>query len=145
MLIDNLHAVTSSRLIMIDLNADLQTAAQWLSRPGVGLIVVCDGSGGAAGVLSKSDLVRHLAWPESPAPPVSALMSRAIVSCTPGDDVHDVWQTMAARSLKNIPVVDAGAKPLGILDIRDAMKALFDQEEMEERMLSNYVAGIGYR
>jgi predicted transcriptional regulator len=78
-------------------------------------------------------------------PPVSALMSKSIVSCTPQDDLHVVWQTMATNSLQNMPVVDAGARPVGILDIRDAMKALFEGEEIQEQMLSNYVAGVGYR
>ena len=145
MLIEKLHAVTSARLAVVALDASLQTAARWLSQPGVGLIVVCDGNGGAAGVLSKSDLVRHLAGSICSAPPVSELMSRSIVMCNPWDDVHDVWQTMAARNLQNIPVVDAGAKPLGMLDIRDAMKALFEQEQMEELMLVNYVTGVGYQ
>jgi CBS domain-containing protein len=144
MLIDKLHALTSPRLAVIDLNATVQTAAHWLSRPGVGLVVMCNGSGSAEGVLSKSDLVRHLAGSMS-VPPVSALMSRSIVSCGPQDDVRAVWQIMAARNLQNIPVIDDRARPVGILDIRDAMKALFEQEEMQERMLSNYVTGVGYR
>jgi CBS domain-containing protein len=137
MLIDKLHALTSSRLALIDFNATVQAAAHSLSRPGIGLIVVCNATGGAEGVLSKSDLVRHFASPTSSAPPVSVLMSRSIVSCGPKDEVHTVWQTMAARNLQNIPVIDVGAKPLGILDIRDAMKALFEQEEMQEQMLFN--------
>jgi CBS domain-containing protein len=145
MLVDKLHALTSSRLAVIDLNASVQAAALSLSKPGIGLVVVCNGSGGAEGVLSKSDLVRHLADSTSSTPSVSALMSRSIVSCSPQDDVHDVWQIMAARSLQNIPVVDVGARPLGVLDIRDAMKILFDQEEIQERMLFDYVTGLGYR
>jgi CBS domain-containing protein len=145
MIIDKLRALTSRRLAVIDFNATVQTAAHWLSRPGVGLVVVCNGSGSAEGVLSKSDLIRHLSSSTSSAPPVSTLMSRSVVSCSPQDDVHAVWQTMAARNLQNIPVVDDGARPLGILDIRDAMKALFEQEEMQERMLLNYVTGVGYR
>jgi CBS domain-containing protein len=145
MLIDKLHALTSPRLAVIDLNASVQAAALSLSKPGIGLVVVCNGDGGAEGVLSKSDLVRHLTSSISSAPQVSALMSRRIVSCTPEDDLHEVWQTMAATSLQNMPVVDVGARPIGILDIRDAMKALFEQEEMQEQMLSNYVAGVGYR
>lgn len=145
MLIDKLHALTSSRLAVIGFDATVQTAALSLSRPGIGLVVVCNGSGGAEGVISKSDLVRHLGSPASSAPPVSVLMTSPMVSCGPQDDVYDVWQTMAARNLQNLPVIDAAAKPLGILDIRDAMKVLFDQEEMQERMLVNYVAGVGYR
>lgn len=90
MLVEQLHAATSSRLVVIADDADLYVAARWLSGPDIGLVVVCDGDGGAAGVLSKSNLVRHLADPGASAPPVSALMSRAIVSCTPRDDLHGV-------------------------------------------------------
>jgi CBS domain-containing protein len=145
MRIDKLNAVTSSRLAVIDFGATVHAAAVSLSRPGIGLVVVCNAGGGAEGVLSKSDLVRHLTGAISEAPPVSDLMSRSIVSCSPQDDVHDVWRTMAARSLQNLPVIDAGVRPLGILNIRDAMKVLFEQEEMQERMLFNYVTGVGYR
>ena len=60
MLIEKLHALTSSRLAVIDFNATVQAAALSLSRPGIGLVVVCNANGGAEGVLSKSDLVRHL-------------------------------------------------------------------------------------
>jgi predicted transcriptional regulator len=72
-------------------------------------------------------------------------MSRTVVSCASGDDLHDVWQTMSTRGLQNIPVLDAGTRPIGILDIRDAMDSLFRLEEQLESLLSNYVAGIGYR
>ena len=145
MLIDRLHALTSSRLAVIDFRATVQAAALSLSKPGIGLVVVCNAGGSAEGVLSKSDLVRHLSRKTSTLPTVSDLMSTSIVSCSPQDHVHDVWRTMAARSLQNIPIIDAGARPVGILDIRDAMKVLFEQEEMQERMLVNYVSGVGYR
>ena len=145
MLVEHLHAVTSSRLVVIADDADLHVAARWLTGPDIGLVVVCDGDGGAAGVLSKSDLVRHLAEPAGPAPRVSALMSRAIVSCTPRDDLHGVWQIMATRKLQNIPVVDVRARPVSMLDIRDAMNALFTEEETQARALFDYVSGVGYR
>lgn len=143
--IEQLNALTIARLAVVDVDAALQDAAQSLSKPGIGLVVVCDGNGEAAGVLSKSDLVRHLTSPASLAPPASALMSSPVVSCGPRDDVHAVYKLMATRSLQNIPVIDAGAKPVGILDIRDAMKALFKQEEVQEQLLLNYVSGVGYR
>lgn len=143
MRIEQLNSTTATRLMMIDAGATPQAAALSLSKPGIGLVVVCHENGKAAGVLSKSDLVRHLADPR-PAT-VEALMSRPFVFCHPGDDVHSVWQMMTGRSLQNVPVLGAGSLPVGVLDIRDAMKALFEQEELQEQFLTNYIAGIGYQ
>ena len=143
--IATLHELTSKRLAVIGFNASLQAAALSLSKPGIGLLVVCNTRGGMEGVLSKSDLIAHLSTPASPVPPASALMTTSIVSCSPEDDVHTVWQSMAKRNLQNIPIIDTVARPLGILDIRDAMKVLLEQEELHEQMLFNYVAGIGYQ
>jgi CBS domain-containing protein len=145
MLIDILHPLTSARLAMIDFDAAPHEAALAFARKGTGLIVVCDGSGQAAGVLSKSDLIRHLADPDPRATTVATLMTRQFTSCRPEDDVHSTWQLMSRRSLQNLPVLDANSKPLGVLDIRDAMKALYEQEELQEHMLADYIAGIGYQ
>jgi CBS domain-containing protein len=131
--------------MVINVEAELRSAALSLSKPAIGLVVVCHGSGEAGGVLSKSDLVRHLANSGSAEAPVATLMSRSVVSCGPDDDLHSVWQTMVAQGLQNVPVLSADSKPLGILDIRDAMKALFEQEEFQERVLANYIGGIGYQ
>ena len=154
MLINNLDAATSARLAVISFDATLRAAALCLSRPGIGLVIVCSDAGAAAGVLTKSDLIRHLsragaadAPPTQPMtlPIVSQLMTRPVVSCEPGDDVYKVWQTMTQRKLQNIPVLGTDRKPVGTLDIRDAMQALFDQEQYQERMLIDYIDGIGYR
>jgi hypothetical protein len=44
-----------------------------------------------------------------------------------------------------MPILGPDAKPIGVLDIRDALRALFEQEEYEERLLINYIAGVGYQ
>jgi CBS domain-containing protein len=145
MRIDTLHPVISARLVTIATDATVRTAASAFSSPHVGLLVVCDENGTIAGVVSKSDLVRHLTRAELVQAPIAALMSRDVVSCSLDDDLYAAWQRMAARSLQNIPVLGTDAKPLGVLDIRDALKALFEQEEYQERLLSNYVGGVGYQ
>jgi predicted transcriptional regulator len=76
---------------------------------------------------------------------VAALMSRDVVSCSPDDDLHATCQQMTKRGLQNVPVLDADSTPLGVLDFRDALRTLFEQEEYQERLLINYVAGIGYQ
>jgi CBS domain-containing protein len=145
MRIDTLRLMTLARLVVVATAATLRTAASALANPRIGLIVVCDENRKVAGVVSKFDIVRHLANVGVAQAPVSTLMSRNIISCHPEDDLHATWQRMEAHSLQNMPVLSTDAKPLGVLDIRDALKALFEQEEYQERLLINYVAGVGYQ
>ncbi|MCC2610936.1 CBS domain-containing protein [Neorhizobium sp. Rsf11] len=143
MRIEKLYPMTSTRLMVIDVAATLQVAALTLSNPGIGLVVVSEENGKAAGVLSKSDLIRHLTDREAKAS-VEALMSRNVISCSPADELQAAWQVMVENRIQNMPVLSADAKPLGVLDIRDALKVLFEQEQLQEHMLANYIAGIGY-
>jgi CBS domain-containing protein len=145
MRIEQLNPTTSARLMTIGVDATLRAAAISFSRPGVGLVIVCREDGGAAGVLTKSDLIRHLANSGPTQTTAATLMSQPIVFCGPDDDLHTVWETMTAHRLQNIPVLDLDHKPLGILDVREAMKTLFEEEEFQERLLTNYIAGVGYQ
>lgn len=145
MRIDALRPMISARLAVVPRDATLRTAAFFLSDPRIGLIVVCDDNGRAAGVVSRSDLVRHLMRLSAAEAPVSTLMSRNIVSCRPEDDLYTTWQRMGAQSLQKMPLLSTDSKPLGVLDIRDALEALFEREEYQERLLFDYVFGVGYQ
>lgn len=144
MRIDSVKAMTAGRLGTIEAGATVQTAATALGGD-AGLVVICGDRGQATGVISKSDLVRHLARAGSAGADAAVLMTRTVVSCRPEDDIQTVWQAMIARGLQNVPVLDAGSRPLGVLDVRDAMRVILETEQAEERALANYVAGIGYR
>jgi CBS domain-containing protein len=144
MRIDELHSVTVRRLQVIFDGATLEAAALAFSGAHIGLLIVCDKNGAAAGIVSKSDVIRHLAC-DGPGAPVTSLMSRTIISCAPDDDLHDAWRLMVNRNLQNMPVLSTDSTPLGVLDIRDATKVLFEEEELQEHLLINYVAGVGYQ
>ena len=139
-----LHHLTDPRLSVIEADATVQLAALALSRPGVGLVVVCQRGGDTAGVISKSDLVRHLKNGGSAEAKAATQMSPSIVSCRPEDDLYATWEVMAERGLQHIPVV-VGRSPIGVLDARDALSLLLRQEEYQERLLLNYIAGFGYQ
>lgn len=145
MLIETLRSATSARLVVIAIDATLQTAASAFSNPRIGLLVVCDENNRATGVVSKSDIVRYLTDVGVTEAPVANLMSRNIVWCRPEDDLYATWQRMTAQSLQNMPVLSTASTPLGVLDVRDALKVLFEQEEYQEQLLINYVAGVGYQ
>lgn len=144
MRVDALFRSTSARLEVIDIGAEVRAAALALSKPEIGLLVVCDGRRNV-GVVSKSDLVRHLTGFADAAAPIAPLMSRDVVSCRPDDDLHATWRTMVERRLQNIPVVGEDSEPVGVLDVRDALKALLEHETYQEQILAGYIAGVGYQ
>jgi predicted transcriptional regulator len=145
MRIESLHPMTTARLAVITTATSLRSAAVALSCSRIGLLVVCDTNRRVTGVVSKSDIVRHLTNVGVTETLAANLMSRNVISCGPEDDLHATWQKMGAQNLQNMPVLSADSKPLGVLDIRDALEALFRHEEYQERLLINYVAGVGYQ
>jgi CBS domain-containing protein len=145
MRVDALSSAISKRLAQIAPDALLRTAACALSVPHIGLVVVCDETKKAIGVVSKSDIVRHLTNVGVAETEVATVMSRNILSCFPEDDLYGTWQKMVSEGRQNIPVLDAASVPVGVLDIRDAVKMLLEQEEYQEHLLLNYVTGVGYQ
>ncbi len=145
MFVDSLASTTSARLVAVSTADTIESAALAFSDIGIGLLVVCDEIGTAVGVLSKYDLVRHIAGAGPVGAPLAAAMSWNIVHCAPGDDLYATWQSMQARHLQNLPVIGADGKPQGVLDIRDALRALLEEERFEERELIDYISGVGYR
>lgn len=145
MIVANLGSTIASRLATVATTVTVGAAANAFSKLGVGILVVSDGDGPILGVVSKSDLVMHLAREGTAAEPLTSVMTRDVITCSVQDELQTVWQRMVDRRLQNIPVLDDRAKLCGVLDIRDALRILLQEEEYEEQLLVNYVAGIGYQ
>jgi CBS domain-containing protein len=101
-----------------------------------------------AGILTKTDIIaqvqRHKLGYGFQVP-VTAVMTRDVASCKAEDRLHDVWQTMRAHRFRHIPVLDAGGRPMGVISMRDVLQGLWDQAEVEDDLLRDYIAGVGYR
>jgi CBS domain-containing protein len=145
MFVKDLQHAAAMRLIVVSGSTPVRQAARAFSDRQVGLLVVCGEAGGAIGVVSKSDLIRHMASGGDGEGPVAPVMSSPVVACAPADELYPTWQSMAARGLQNLPVLGGEGRPLGVLDIRDALGALLDAEQYQEQLLANYISGVGYR
>jgi CBS domain-containing protein len=145
MFVQGLLYTTQERLVTISENAPLIEAARLLSN-GSDLVIVCDSSGILAGVITKTDVISQMSRCDGAICTMTAslAMTRDAVLCRPDDALRDVWATMKKRSLKNIPVVDAESRPLGVLHARDILQVLLEESEDEEATLRDYVMGIGY-
>jgi CBS domain-containing protein len=141
----DLSPMTSPKLAAIAETASVRIAARALSQLDIGMLVVCNEGGPIAGIVSRSDLVRHLASGGTSDDNLGPVMTRNVITCSIHDELQMVCQKMVAQHLKNAPVLNDQARPVGVLDIRDALRVLLQAEQYEEQLLVNYVSGHGYQ
>ncbi|WP_448189124.1 CBS domain-containing protein [Azospirillum sp. sgz301742] len=121
----------------------VSAVARTLAERRIGAALVMEGNR-PAGILSERDIVRGVAAQGSAVlqQPVSALMTRDLVTCHPTDTVAQVMVVMSERRIRHLPVMD-GERLIGLISIGDVVKARLDDAELEVESLRGYVAGIG--
>ncbi len=146
MIVEQLLPAARERLVTIGDDAPLVAAAAILRDLDKNVVVVHDSDGLLAGVITKSDVVRQMSHCRGSAcmTAASAVMTRSVICCRPKDLLRDVWLIMKERHLKNIPMLDRGSRPIGVLNARDALEALLEEVEYEEILLQEYVMCVGY-
>ncbi len=146
MFIEGMLQATRKKLVTVGDDARLIEAAKLLCS-GTELVVVCDGEGVLRGVVTKTDILKQISVCQGATClcPVSTVMTRDVALCRGSDRLQDVSDLMNGRHLKNIPVVDADNRPIGVLTARAILRALLSDAEYEEALLVDYVKGVGYR
>ena len=144
-----LHILEAARkrLAVLSREASLFDAAEILANPNTPLAVVCDIDGTAAGVITRSNVVKVLATARADACGLNAaaLMATPMLSCRLGDPLKRVWEIMNSRYLRSVPILDDVVRPLGVVYARDVARALLDEATHEEILLRDYVMGVGYQ
>lgn len=144
--VNSLVATARTRLATVTLEAPLLQAARLLSGANIGLVVVCHADGTVAGVVSKTDVLKRIGQCGGAACETLAadLMTADVVCCHPDEYLADVLAMMKQRGLVHVPLLDGERRPIGVVNARDALRALVEADEYEETLLRQYVMGIGY-
>jgi predicted transcriptional regulator len=125
--------VARTRLVTIGDYISLIEAAHLLLDGHTDVLVVRGGDGLLAGIIPKTDVVRQIRLCQGSACTMAAssVMTRTVVHCQPNDVSQDVCSIMKDRGLKNLPILDRGSRPIGVLNARDALEALREEVEYE--------------
>ncbi|MFB9902551.1 CBS domain-containing protein [Allokutzneria oryzae] len=112
-----------------------------LAEHNVGALVVVDGNGGLAGIVSERDVVRrlHEHGADVLSGPVSAIMTSTVYTCAPEDSVDTLTVQMTERRIRHVPVLRDGAL-VGIVSIGDVVKSRISQLEEHGERLQAYIA-----
>jgi CBS domain-containing protein len=103
------------------LETNLAAAARIMWEGDCGAVPVTDERDHVVGIITDRDIC--IAAATRPRPegeiPVKDVISGALYTCAPGDDVRAVLDTMKARKIRRLPVVEQGGRLVGIVSIHD--------------------------
>ena len=122
----SIGSVMNSRVVAVDREATLRSAARSLNEAAVGTVVIMDGRR-VSGILSERGVVRALAGGADPdTSAVAAAMSSSPRYATPHDELHTAIEVMLAAGIRHLPVLDEG-ELVGIVSMRDLARHLAQQ------------------
>ncbi len=129
-------------VVAADRDQSVASAAMLLTENRIGAVLVRGSGGEILGILSERDIVRGIALggPETLDRPVSALMTKEVVTCGPCDTVAEIMRVMTERRIRHVPVLEDGAL-IGVISIGDVVKERIEEAETEVEALRGYVAG----
>jgi len=108
--------------------ATLRDAAGRMWKQQTGSLVVLDG-GELIGIITERDIMKAVARGDDlDATPISAVMTRTVLTVTPADSVEDAAGHMATRWIRHLPVVSDGVL-VGMVSQRDLCALLARQAE----------------
>ena len=146
-LVSSLESVTRARLGTAANDTSIIEVAKLLSGTQISLVVICNRHGVMAGVITKTNIVRRIGYCGGNAcmTPAEEVMTREVSYCKPSDSLPEVLSKMESGGFVHLPVIDENMVPVGVVNARDALKALLGEEKYEESLLRNYVMGVGYQ
>lgn len=103
------------------LETNLAEAAKIMWEGDCGAVPVTDASGRVVGIVTDRDIcIAAATRPRTQAEiPVKDVISKALYTCAPGDDVRAALETMKSRKVRRLPVVEHGGRLSGIVSIHD--------------------------
>jgi CBS domain-containing protein len=123
----------------VEPDAKLAAAIKILSERKIGAVLVMS-NGHIEGILSERDIVRVLGERGAAVleEPVSAVMTRKVVSCRQADTVAAIMEMMTLGKFRHLPVVEEG-RVVGLISIGDIVKWRVMEFEAEQEALREYI------
>lgn len=142
MTVAHILADKGREVVTVTADEPVAKAIRTLADKKIGAVLILDGDGTSiAGVLSERDVVRALAadGPAALDKPVSALMTRMVITCSPSDTMAVVMAKMTEGRFRHVPVLEGG-RLVGLVSIGDVVKRRIAETEHEAEALREYIA-----
>jgi len=121
-------------------SASVQEAAAFMAERNIGAVCVVDEEGNLIGVFSERDVLNRVVVPERD--PHNVCVGevtselRAVIQCD--ETAHQALERMEKIGTRHLPVMD-GERWVGMLSIRDLLRAEVGEQTDELKLLHEYI------
>ncbi len=129
-----------SDIVKISASSKIADAANTMTSNKIGALLVEDGAGGIAGILSERDIVRGMGphGADLHDVEVAELMTKDLIRCSSKDTVNEAMAKMTDRRIRHLPVFD-GDELVGFISIGDLVKCRIIEVQSEAEALRQYI------
>ncbi|MFZ4745381.1 MAG: CBS domain-containing protein [Sphingomonas sp.] len=106
----------------------------------IGAVLVLDDTGSLAGIVSERDVVKALAarGPELHTVNAGDVMTANVTTVSPSTTINEAMELMDRGYFRHLPVLDEDAL-VGIISVRDVVRAKIDHHVEENQTLVSYI------
>lgn len=142
--VENILTAKGADIVKAAASDTVNQTARLLREKRIGAVLVDDGAGGIAGIISERDIIGGLAQFGSSAldMAVDTMMTKDVHVCSPSDSVDDVMSLMTDRRIRHLPVMENN-QLVGLISIGDVVKNKIAETEQEARALRDYITTAG--
>jgi IMP dehydrogenase len=143
MTVNELLAQKGRSAIAMETDRTVEDAIKTMNQEKISAVLVSE-QGKTVGIFTERDVLRcYLMTGGKPFRDVLLRdgMTRDLIVAETGDEMCDVMSIMIEKSIRHLPVTD-GEKIVGMLSIRDIVKAQVKELHARIHYLKDYVSGI---
>ena len=120
-------------------SATVFAALQLMADKNVGAVLVMEGDA-LRGIFTERDYARKvvLAGKNSKDTPIGDVMTGRLITIDPTWTADQCMALMYEQHIRHLPVLEGG-KVIGVISIRDAVRAVVDEQRFTIRQLENYI------
>ncbi len=141
MKVADILAVKGRTVVTVKPTDTIAALSQLLREKRIGAAIVSSDGQLFEGVISERDIAYGLSVHKSDlhGMPVSALMTKAVITCSPEDNVAQVASTMLARNIRHLPV-EHEKRLIGMISMRDVLNSRLDELQRQASMLRAFAS-----
>ena len=141
MKVSDILAAKGSAVVTVRPSETIGALSQRLREHRIGAAIVSGDGKTVEGVISERDVAYAVAIhkAELHSLPVSELMTKTVITCSPHESVANVASTMRARNIRHIPVEESG-RLVGMVSIRDVLNHRTDDLQQQTSLLRAFAS-----